>query len=158
MTEKEFNNCVDSFADNVYRFLLKHTKDVDFAKDVVQETFTRLWEKRDDVDFFKSKSYIFTTAYHKLIDDIRHNAFMVNEFKVEREISHHYSDIKDILNMALETLPQIQRSAILLRDYEGYSYDEIGDILNLSQQQVKVYIFRARTTLKTYIGSIDNII
>ncbi|MBP1630418.1 MAG: ylaC 1 [Bacteroidetes bacterium] len=158
MTEKEFNNCVDSFADNVYRFLLKHTKDVDFAKDVVQETFTRLWEKRDDVDFFKSKSYIFATAYHKLIDDIRHNAFTVYEFKVEREISHNYSDLKDILNMALETLPQIQRSAILLRDYEGYSYDEIGDILNLSQQQVKVYIFRARTTLKTYIGSIDNII
>jgi len=55
-------------------------------------------------------------------------------------------------------LPEIQRSVVLLRDYEGYSYNEIAEITGLSESQVKVYIFRARTFLKNYIGSLEIVI
>ena len=59
---------------------------------------------------------------------------------------------------ALNTLPEIQRSVILLRDYEGYNYDEIADITGLTLSQVKVYIFRGRQKLKQYIGSIEAVL
>ena len=55
------------------------------------------------------------------------------------------------LNEAISKLPEDQRSVIMLRDYEGYSYDEIGRITGLNESQVKVYIFRARVFLKNYL-------
>ena len=51
MTTAEYNNCVDLYSDGVYRFILKNTKDIDKAKDVVQETFVRLWNKVEEVDY-----------------------------------------------------------------------------------------------------------
>jgi RNA polymerase sigma-70 factor (ECF subfamily) len=78
----------------------------------------------------------------------------------EEKYSHsrQYSDLSEILNEALQKLNEVQRSVIMLRDYEGYSYDEIGEITGLSESQVKVYIFRARVLLKNYIGSIDAVV
>jgi len=70
----------------------------------------------------------------------------------------HYSDIKEILDEGLRRLSEIQQSVILLRDYEGYSYEEIGEITGLNESQVKVYIYRARVFLKNYIGQIERVI
>jgi RNA polymerase sigma-70 factor (ECF subfamily) len=72
--------------------------------------------------------------------------------------SSSYSDLKEVLNEALSHLPEVQRSVILLRDYEGYNYLEIGEITGLSESQVKVYIYRARVFLKEYIGSVNAVI
>jgi len=71
---------------------------------------------------------------------------------------NHYSDLKEILDEGLRRLSEIQRSVILLRDYEGYSYEEIGEITSLNESQVKVYIYRARVFLKNYIGHIERVI
>ena len=76
----------------------------------------------------------------------------IDEYHNEPTINQETADLKEILNKALAILPEVQRSAILLRDYEGYSYDEIGDILELNASQVKVYIYRARKQLQKYIG------
>jgi len=62
------------------------------------------------------------------------------------------------LNKAVDKLPEIQKSVVLLRDYEGCSYEEIGKITHLTESQVKVYIYRARVFLKNYIGSLDRVI
>jgi RNA polymerase sigma-70 factor (ECF subfamily) len=67
-------------------------------------------------------------------------------------------DLHEILNRGLSELSEIQRNVVLLRDYEGYSYQEIGEMTDLSEQQVKVYIFRARKFLKEYIGTIEAVI
>ncbi|RLD49112.1 MAG: RNA polymerase sigma factor, partial [Bacteroidetes bacterium] len=69
-----------------------------------------------------------------------------------------YSDLKEVLDEALKKLNEVQRSVILLRDYEGYSYQEIGEITGLSESQVKVYIYRARVFLKNYIVSPEHVI
>jgi len=66
--------------------------------------------------------------------------------------------VNDILHKAIGTLPEAQRDALILREYEGYSYREIGDITGQSEAQVKVNIFRARTALKNKLKSIDNLI
>ena len=158
MTEKEYNLCIDNFTDSAFRFLVKNIKDSDAAKDILQDTFTKLWEKREDVDFLKAKSYIFTSAYHTMINNIKYNSLKYNLPQTQTITSNSYNDINEVLNEALEQLPQIQKASILLRDYEGYSYNEIGDILDLSQEQVKINIFRARVKLKEYIVTIDNVI
>ena len=62
MTLQDYNTCVDQHSDGVYRFALKHLRDKDTAKDVVQESFARLWQKVEEVDAAKAKSYLFTTA------------------------------------------------------------------------------------------------
>ena len=72
--------------------------------------------------------------------------------------SRQYSDLKEVLNEGLNKLSEIQRTVILLRDYEGYNYAEIGEITGLKESQVKVYIFRARGFLKEYIGKMENVI
>jgi RNA polymerase sigma-70 factor (ECF subfamily) len=161
MTVKEYNKCVDANADGVYRFILKNIRDEEKARDIVQDAFTKLWEKAENVDFEKSKSYLFTSAYNRMIDVIRKEKRMTpmeDGHQSLNSVGNSYTDLKEILNEAIETLPEIQKSVLLLRDYEGYSYKEIGDITNLSESQVKVYIFRARVALKEYIGSLDRVI
>ena len=157
MTISEYNSCVDDFSDGVYRFILKNLREADVSHDIVQEAFMKMWIKRKEVAGAKGKSYLFTTAYHTMIDHIRKNSrnvTMENVEYVQEETSfNEYSDLKEILDMAVGKLPEIQRSVILLRDYEGYSYEEIGSITNLKESQVKVYIYRARVFLKKYIVS-----
>ncbi len=161
MTTLEYNTCVDKYADAVFRFILKNIKDEEKAKDVVQDSFTKMWEKKKSIEGKKAKSYLFTAAYHTMIDSIRKDRkSTVDETFIERHKSNtnHYSDLKEVLDVALDTLPDIQRSVVLLRDYEGYSYKEIGSIVNLNESQVKVYIYRARVALKNYIGSMEMVI
>ena len=161
MTISEYNSCVDDHSDGVYRFILKNLKETEIAHDIVQESFMKLWIKRKGVTATKGKSYIFTTAYHTMIDHIRKNKRNVsieNAENIQDESHYGYNELKDILNAAVEKLPEIQRSVILLRDYEGYSYEEIGEITNLNESQVKVYIYRARLFLKKFIGSPELVI
>ncbi len=66
--------------------------------------------------------------------------------------------VKEAIEHALTKLPEVQKNVVVLRDYEGYNYEEIGEILNLSESQVKVYIFRARQTLKNFLVSIHHLI
>jgi len=158
LTISEYNQCVDAHADAVYRFILKHVKDKDNAKDIVQDTYEKMWIKVETIDASKSKSYLFTAAYHTLIDFTRKQKKQTNFSEVDFNAHSHtkqYSDIKEILNAGLDQLPEIQKSVILLRDYEGYDYIEIGKITGLTESQVKVYIFRARNFLKNYIGRME---
>src|SRR6476469_7243096 len=71
MTEREYNECVRTYADNVYRFIVKNLRHEEDARDVVQTAFEKMWRNRDEVDAGKSKSYLFTVAYHQMIDHIR---------------------------------------------------------------------------------------
>ena len=134
MTVEEFNSCVDLHADNLYRFILKSVKDKDKAKDVVQDTYEKLWLKVSDVPSTNAKSYMFTTAYRTMIDMFRRDKKQtrMDESEFDEKLSHNkqYSDLKAILNEAVNKLPDIQRMVVMLRDYEGYSYKEIGEMTN----------------------------
>jgi len=161
MTTEEYNNCVDEFSDGVYRFILHNIRDENAAKDIVQDSFVRIWEKVSDIEYKKARSYLFTTAYHAMIDVIRRNKNQTSLEETEynkRADNKEYLGLKEILNDAVNKLPEIQRSVVLLRDYEGYSYEEIGEITGLNEAQVKVYIYRARVYLKEYIGRLENVL
>ena len=161
MTTAQYNECVDRYSDGVYRFILKNIRDEDRARDVVQDSFEKMWVKVKEVKFEKARSYLFTTAYHTMIDSIRKDRYQtpmedatLNDYGYRDE----YAGLQEILEEALSRLPSDQRSVVLLRDYEGYNYREIGEITGLSEPQVKVYIYRARIALKKYIGSMDAVI
>ncbi len=161
MTEKEFNQCVTNFADNVYRFILKNLRHEEDARDVVQTAFEKLWKNRAEVEAAKSKSYLFTIAYHQMIDHLRKvkRVQLREEFREEARICEpDGNNLKKILETALARLNETQRSLVLLKDYEGYSYEEIGQITGLNESQVKVYLHRARIQLKTYLVSLENLI
>jgi len=161
MTVEEYNISIDQFADNIFRFILKNIQDGEKAKDIVQDAYLGLWTKLESVSFRSVKQYLFKAAYHLMIDLIRHESRLLSIDGTDlSEYTHttHYTDINQILHNAIKQLPEIQRSVVLLRDYEGYSYEEIGQITGLNESQVKVYIFRARSFLKQYIGSLDKII
>ncbi|MFT6501932.1 MAG: RNA polymerase sigma-70 factor (ECF subfamily) [Crocinitomicaceae bacterium] len=130
------------------------------ANDVVQETFTKVWIKHEEVSYEKVKSYLFTTAYHAIVDWVKKEGRSgdIENTEEQGENSNFNFNLKEVLDEALDKLPKIQKSVVLLRDYEGYNYDEIAEITGLSESQVKVYIFRARKALKTYIKRLDLVI
>lgn len=158
MNAKEYNLAVEKYSDAVYRFILSNIKDEERAKDIIQDTFEKVWINREKINSEKIKSYLFTAAYHTMIDSIRKikNITDLNDVNI-KNYSHdeQYSDLQEILHAAIQKLPPDQKSVILLRDYEGYSYQEISTITGLTESQVKVYIYRARVFLKEFIGSIE---
>jgi RNA polymerase sigma-70 factor (ECF subfamily) len=161
MTEKEYNQCVSQYADNVYRFILKNLGHKEDAQDIVQTAFEKLWINREKIDNERSKSYLFTVAYHQMIDHIRKQKRITlkDEFSAEASITDRQQhNVKKILDEALHKLGETQRSLVLLKDYEGYNYHEIGEITGLSESQVKVYLHRARLQLKTYLVRRENVI
>lgn len=161
MTVEEYNKSVDLYSDGVYRFILKNIKDDDEAKDIVQDTFEKLWIKSSDVSYEKVKSYLFSAAYHTMIDKIRKNKRLTTLNEYEDNIGTYtgsYNGLNEVLDEALSKLSDIQRSVILLRDYEGYPYNEIAELTGLTESQVKVYIYRGRLALKKYIGSIEALV
>jgi len=155
MSRVLYNEWVDSFADGIYRFALKNTGDSEQAKDLVQDAFEKLWVKKDQIDTSKAKAYLFQIVSNALIDRARKaklSATFREQLPSQESIVVSESiDLKETLEQAVLQLPEIQRHVIMLRDYEGYSYDEIGAITNLSEQQVKVYIFRARQKLRSIL-------
>lgn len=161
MTEKEYNDCVTAHADNVFRFIVKNLRHEEDARDVVQTAFEKLWRNRAEVEMDKSKSYLFTIAYNAMIDHLRKvkRIYLKEEFNADiRVVDRPAHNAREVLQEALARLSETQRTLVMLKDYEGYSYEEIGQITGLNASQVKVYLHRARLQLKDYIVKVENVI
>ncbi|MCO5241579.1 MAG: RNA polymerase sigma factor [Chitinophagaceae bacterium] len=160
MTETEYNECVTLYADNVYRFILKNLRNEENARDVVQTAFEKMWRSRNEIQFEKSKSYLFTVAYNQMIDHVRKEkrVSLREEFGDDASTTQPIHNVKKILEQALGRLNETHRSLVMLKDYEGYSYEEIGKITGLNESQVKVYLHRARLQLRDYLVKMENVI
>jgi RNA polymerase sigma-70 factor (ECF subfamily) len=154
MTVREYNKSVKEYGDHVYRFIYRSIKDSGRAADIVQDTYEKLWMNVTEIEYEVVKSWLFTSSYNRMIDVIRKDSRLVAvEFYDDSSLyaEENKSDLNELLHNALQKLPPAQRSVILLRDYEGYSYKEIGDITGLSEAQVKIYIFRGRVALRNIL-------
>jgi RNA polymerase sigma factor (sigma-70 family) len=161
MTVSEYNQSVKDFADRLYRFALKNLNDTDLAKDFVQDAYEKLWMRIDQVDNNKVKSYLFRTVVNAQIDRSRRAKLQQNHLaslEVNPTQEHTSFDVQEKIDEGVNRLTEIQRTVLTLRDYEGYSYHEIAEMTDLSEDQVKVYIFRARKFLKAYIGKVEVLI
>jgi len=163
LTTKEYNSAVSTYADGLFRFALSRTRNSALAEDLVQETFAKVWVARNDIKQEKSKSYLFTTVNRLIIDHFRKSE--VQEAHAQHS-AHNSSgsstplspDVNEVLHEALARLPEVQQTLVLLRDYEGYNYQEMAEICQITEAQVKVNLFRARKKLKTYLVRMDLVI
>lgn len=151
MTKNEYNIAVKEHANALYGFGFKFLRDAENAQDIVQDVFEKLWINRSSVEFEKAKSWMFTTAYHAILNFIKRRKRMEydSEKLPEKGVNEDLKFVSnEVVERAISILPPLQKSIILLRDLEGYAYKEIGDILQISESQVKVYLFRARNKIK----------
>jgi RNA polymerase sigma factor (sigma-70 family) len=161
MTVQEYNRSVEEFSDSVYRFIRANLKDEERANDIVQDSYEKLWRHVAEIEYPVVKSWLFSTAYHNMIDIIRKEKRITSleqAFANDMIYDSSYSDLNEILHIALGRLPDNQKTSVLLRDYEGYSYKEIGEITNQTEAQVKINIYRGRLALKSFIGKIETVL
>ncbi|MCR4659529.1 MAG: RNA polymerase sigma factor [Bacteroidales bacterium] len=149
MNRKEYNHSVDELSDGLYNFALRYTASPTQSSDAVQDSFVALWEHRGEVKACNAKKWLMRVLYHRLVDQHRYQSRLSQMPAPDTAVAQHESfELSDSLQLALAALPEVQRSLVLLRDLEGYAYREMASMLNITEQQVMVYLYRARQTMK----------
>ena len=162
-----FQSDILPLKNELFRMALRITQNREEAEDVVQETMIKVWNKRNSWDQIENiTTFCFTICRNLAVDKTR---YMGNQtLSLENEIdpsdeSHHANpeeqtvqrDRIRVVRQLINQLPEKQRSCMQLRDIEGKSYKDIAAILEISEEQVKVNIFRARQTIKEKFYSLD---
>ena len=155
MTEKEYNVCVEEYSDRVFAYLVKNMQDSDSAKDVLQDSFVSLWNNRQKVEKEKSKSFLFTVAHNLMINTFNYNKLRQQPIIVEELMDNKDFENKDFINYLTNLLTPTMKECLLLRDLEGFAYKEIAQMMNITEENVKVNIFRARVKMKQYIMNLE---
>lgn len=165
MQEISFRDDILPLKDKLFRLALRITFDRAEAEDVVQDTMIRVWNKREEWTQFGSiEAYCLTVAKNLAIDRSQkkeaQNVELTPEMEEESEASGPYDQLinnerMSIIHRLINELPEKQRLIMQLRDIEGESYKEIAKILNLTEEQVKVNLFRARQKVKQRYFEID---
>ena len=165
MQEISFRDDILPLKDKLFRLALRITFDRAEAEDVVQDTMIRVWNKREEWTQFGSiEAYCLTVAKNLAIDRSQkkeaQNVELTPDMEEESEASGPYDQLinkerMSIIHRLINELPEKQRLIMQLRDIEGESYKEIAKILNLTEEQVKVNLFRARQKVKQRYLEID---
>ncbi len=162
MKRVEYNNVVKLHSDKLYGFALGFLRNEDDANDIVQDVFEKLWIHRKAIEFEKAKSWMFTCAHNAMLNFLRkkQRIQLIGDEKLPETMPKTVNlfESNEVVNRAVGILPPIQKSIILLRDLEGYSYEEIGKILELTDSQVKVYLFRARNKIKKQLKGLVELV
>ena len=162
ISEAQYNEAVKNYAKNIFRYVFKNLRDAHATDDLIQDCYLKLWQHRERVDDTKVKSWLFSVAHHAMINYVKSQArktgldgVEANRITVENGPE---PDVKMLIEKSLQELPPVQRAVVLLRDYEGYNYKEIGDILQISESKVKVYLFRGRQRMKNSIKTLNTVL
>lgn len=166
MPKIDFRNDILPLKDKLFRLALRITFDRAEAEDIVQETMIRVWNKRDEWQELESvEAYCLTVARNLAIDRSEKKDSQTVELTAEAEETPEASSPYDnlvskerirLIHQLMNNLPEKQRSIMQLRDIEGKSYKEIAALLRLTEEQVKVNLFRARQKVKQWFINIDN--
>lgn len=158
MKEISFRNDILPLKDKLYRLALQITFDTAEAEDIVQDTLIKVWNKREEWPQFNSiEAYCMTICKNLSVDRCQkkdaQNVGLDESLHSPPDLSTPYENLTaqeglNLLKSIMEGLPQVQQDILQLRDIEGKSYKEIATVLELSEEQVKVYLFRARQRIK----------
>lgn len=160
MKNISFRTDVLPLKDILYRLALRITLNREDAEDIVQETLIKVWDRRDSWDEIESiEAFSLTICRNLALDHQRrmeNRHLSLDEMPIERPDSRSLSpaeamistDRISLVRRLVDSLPEKQRSCMQLRDFEGKSYREIAQVLGITEDQVKVNIFRARQTIK----------
>ncbi len=168
MKKISFASDVLPMKDILYRLALRITLSREEAEDIVQDTLIKVWNRRDSWDAIESmEAFALTICRNLALDRMRlhdnRNASLDDESQGERPDSASnplertvQREKVAIVKSLVDNLPEKQRSCMQLRDFEGKSYKEIAGVLRITEDQVKVNIFRARQTIKQQFLEYDN--
>jgi RNA polymerase sigma-70 factor (ECF subfamily) len=155
----DFNTVVKEHSNALYGFAVHFLRNKEDARDVVQDSFEKLWLNCEKVEIEKVKSWLFTCTYNAMINfSVKKQRMISTEtgnLPEGVEMMNSQFESQQVIERTVGILPPLQKSIILLRDLEGYSYEEIGEILQLSASQVKVYLFRARNKVKNQLKQLN---
>lgn len=165
MQEISFRNDILPLKDKLFRLALRITLDRAEAEDVVQDTMIRVWNKREEWPQFESiEAYCLVVAKNLAIDRSQkkeaQNVELTPEMAEAPDASGPYDQLignerMRLIHQLINELPEKQRLIMQLRDVEGESYKEIAKVLSLTEEQVKVNLFRARQKVKQRYIEID---
>ena len=166
MNLEAFQNRVLPAKNKLYRFALKFLGNEEEAKDVVQEVFVRVWNGRHQMNEVQNwEAWCMRITKNLSLDRIRSMSRKqtqpieeVYHIRQDSLSPHESAVIQESMNQIdrfIAGLPEKQRQVIRLRDVEGYSYNEICEILELDMNQVKVNLFRARNAVREKITKIN---
>lgn len=151
--------------DKLYRLALRITFDSAEAEDIVQDTMIRVWNKRDEWEELDSvEAYCLAVARNLAIDRSQKSEAQNLELTSETQEmpdaltpdrKFEQDEQLKIVHQLINELPEKQRTIVQLRDIEGKSYKEIAEVLQLTEEQVKVNLFRARQRIKMRYNEID---
>lgn len=166
MQEIDFRRDILPLKDQLFRVALRIVTDRTEAEDIVQETLIRVWNKRDEWTQLESvEAYCLTVVRNLSIDRAEQASRRLTEWPADYDRAEEGADPCDrlvskeqlhIVRELINHLPEQQRTIMQLRDMEGKSYREISSIMDLTEEQVKVYLFRARQKVKQKYLEIDH--
>ena len=150
--------------DKLYRYALRIVGNKMAAEDVIQEVLIKVWQKKEHLKKIENKeAWCMTVTRTLSLDMLRKKKVILDDVDDHRNISDSQmtpyralqsDDTMQIIKDAINELPEAQQQVIHLRDVEGYTYQEIADITGFSNDKVKVYLHRARITLRHKLTSI----
>ena len=167
MRKISFRNDVLPLKNALYRLALRITLNRAEAEDIVQDTLMKVWNRRERWDEIDSiEAFCMTICRNLALDRMRkmdnHNSSLEdNLHETPSATRNPYEEMnqKDRIQLVrrlVDSLPEKQRTCMQLRDFEGKSYKEVAEILQISEDQVKVNIFRARQTIKQRFKELDD--
>ena len=165
MHEKYFRDNILPLKDKLFRIALRITFDRAASEDIVQDTLIRVWEHREEWSDIKSIEAYSITICRNLANDLSRKmesqtVELTTEISEQSETSSPDEQMigderLNIIRKLIKQLPSPQKEIMELRDIEGMSYKDISNVLNFSEEQVKVYLFRARQKIKKNFTNID---
>ena len=166
MQTEEFQRLFYEMKDKLYRFSLRIVRSSDVAEDVVQEVMIKLWTKRDNVQGIENiNGWLMVLTRNLSIDKVRskhhttgslETAYYVADDEIKPDKHAEQSDMMRQIDAAVEQLPETQRLIFHLRDVEGMTYKEISEILDISLDNVKINLFRARQKLRKLLKQAES--
>jgi len=161
LTREEFKNIFDTHFNSIRNYIYYRSGDKDLATDVAQETFMKLWEKRQELVNGNIKALLFKIAGDLFISNLRKNnvAMKYRAIVMPEELSEspydlmHYKELLQNYGKALESLPEKQRSVFLMSRMDGLKYQEISDIVGVSIKAVEKRMKNALEYLRKAIGN-----
>ncbi len=167
MVAKEFKAKVLPVSNKILHFAVHFLKDEELAKDIVQDVFLKLWQKRESLaNIDNIEAYAMRMARNRCLDKIRANKVIPLDVESEKVLNKKAEDVQlkyelnetaGQIKKLIYQLPEIQRTVMLLRDIEQYSYDEIANMTDLKVNAIRVNISRARKKVRDeFLKTADN--
>ena len=167
MKKVSFRNDVLPLKNELFRLALRITLNRAEAEDIVQDTLIKVWNRREEWNAIDSiEAFSLTVCRNLSLDRIKkkgNDNDSLEDVKVAEPLASSnpqdrmiQTDKVRLIRQIVDGLPEKQRSCMQLRDFEGKTYKEIASVLDISEEQVKVNIFRARQTVKQKYLKLDN--